>query len=90
MSPVDERFLKRLAKVFHHSQEGTAAALLRGQSEGTVRRDLECAPHCQLSDRNVRGLRHVGQKRPRRERMESGDQKYRRVARVSSRASSIP
>jgi len=41
MSPVDERFRQRLAKVFHDWQEGTAAALLRGQSEGTVRRDLD-------------------------------------------------
>lgn len=41
MSTVDERFRKRLAKVFHDWQEGTATALLRGQSEGTVRRDLD-------------------------------------------------
>jgi TetR/AcrR family transcriptional regulator, transcriptional repressor for nem operon len=41
MSPVDERFRKRLAKVFHEWEEGTAAALLRGQSEGMVRRDLD-------------------------------------------------
>src|SRR5215469_3722363 len=41
MSPVDERFRKHLAKVFQDWQEGTAAALLRGQSEGTVRRDLD-------------------------------------------------
>jgi AcrR family transcriptional regulator len=40
MSPLDERFRKRLANVFHEWQEGTAAALRRGQSEGTVRRDL--------------------------------------------------
>jgi len=40
MSPLDERFRKRLAKVFDEWQEGTAAALRRGQSEGTVRRDL--------------------------------------------------
>ena len=38
MSPVDERFRKCLAKVFHDWREGTVAALLRGQSEGTVRR----------------------------------------------------
>jgi len=41
MSQRDERFRKRLAKVFHEWQEGTAAALQRGQSEGTVRRDLD-------------------------------------------------
>ena len=41
MSQRDERFRKRLAKVFHDWQEGTATALRRGQSEGTVRRDLD-------------------------------------------------
>ena len=41
MSPLDERFRKRLEKLFHQWQEGTATALLRGQSEGTVRRDLD-------------------------------------------------
>lgn len=41
MSQRDERFRKRLAKVFHAWQEGTATALRRGQSEGTVRRDLD-------------------------------------------------
>ena len=41
MSPVDERFRKCLAKVFHDWREGTVAALLRGQSEGTVRGDLD-------------------------------------------------
>jgi TetR/AcrR family transcriptional repressor of nem operon len=41
MSPLDERFRRRLAKVFHDWLEGTATALLRGQSEGTVRRDLD-------------------------------------------------
>ncbi len=40
MSALDEPFRKRLAKVFDEWQEGTAAALRRGQSEGTVRRDL--------------------------------------------------
>jgi TetR/AcrR family transcriptional regulator, transcriptional repressor for nem operon len=41
MSQQDERFRKHLAKVFYDWQEGTAAALRRGQSEGTVRRDLD-------------------------------------------------
>jgi len=41
MSSLDQRFRKRLAKVFHDWQEGTATALRRGQSEGTVRRDLD-------------------------------------------------
>jgi TetR/AcrR family transcriptional regulator, transcriptional repressor for nem operon len=40
MSQRDERFRKRLARLFHDWQEGTAAALRRGQSEGTVRGDL--------------------------------------------------
>ncbi|MFC5861846.1 TetR family transcriptional regulator C-terminal domain-containing protein [Acidicapsa dinghuensis] len=40
MSPVDEQFRKRLEKLFLAWQEGVAALLRRGQSEGTVRRDL--------------------------------------------------
>src|SRR5260370_11565330 len=41
MSPLEESFRKRLAKVFHQWQEGTAMALRRGQSQGRVRRDLD-------------------------------------------------
>ena len=41
MSPVDEHFRKRLARVFLAWQEGIATGLRRGQSEGTVRRDLD-------------------------------------------------
>ena len=41
MSPLDEGFRKRLAKVFRQWQEGTAMALRRGQSQGRVRRDLD-------------------------------------------------
>jgi TetR/AcrR family transcriptional regulator, transcriptional repressor for nem operon len=41
MSQRDERFRKYLAKVFYDWQEGMATALRRGQSEGTVRRDLD-------------------------------------------------
>jgi TetR/AcrR family transcriptional repressor of nem operon len=40
MSPLDEQFRKRLEKIFNGWQEGIATALRRGQSEGTVRRDL--------------------------------------------------
>ena len=40
MSPVDEQFRKRLERIFLAWQEGVAALLRRGQSEGTVRRDL--------------------------------------------------
>jgi TetR/AcrR family transcriptional regulator, transcriptional repressor for nem operon len=40
MSPLDEQFRKRLEKIFHAWQEGIATALRRGQSQGTVRRDL--------------------------------------------------
>jgi AcrR family transcriptional regulator len=40
MSPLDERFRKRLEKIFNDWQEGVATALRRGQSQGTVRRDL--------------------------------------------------
>lgn len=41
MSPLDERFRERLAKVFRAWQEGIATVLRRGQLEGTVRRDLD-------------------------------------------------
>jgi len=40
MSPLDERFRKQLERIFRAWQEGVAVALRRGQSEGTVRRDL--------------------------------------------------
>jgi len=40
MSPIDEQFRKRLETIFQAWQEGIATALRRGQSEGTVRRDL--------------------------------------------------
>jgi AcrR family transcriptional regulator len=40
MSPLDEQFRKRLERVFQAWQEGIAAALRKGQSQGTVRRDL--------------------------------------------------
>ena len=41
MSPLDEGFRKRLAMVFHAWQEGVAAALHEGQTQGRVRRDAE-------------------------------------------------
>jgi AcrR family transcriptional regulator len=40
MSPLDEQFRKRLETIFHAWQAGIATALRRGQSQGTVRRDL--------------------------------------------------
>lgn len=40
MSQLDEQFRKRLERIFHRWQDGIAAALRRGQSQGTVRRDL--------------------------------------------------
>jgi len=40
MSQLDEQFRKRLERIFRAWQEGTAMALRRGQSQGTVRRDL--------------------------------------------------
>jgi TetR/AcrR family transcriptional regulator, transcriptional repressor for nem operon len=40
MSQLDERFRKRLERIFHAWQEGVAVALQRGQYQGTVRRDL--------------------------------------------------
>jgi TetR/AcrR family transcriptional repressor of nem operon len=40
MSQLDEQFRKRLERIFHAWQEGIATALRKGQSEGTVRRDL--------------------------------------------------
>jgi TetR/AcrR family transcriptional regulator, transcriptional repressor for nem operon len=40
MSQLDEQFRRRLETIFHAWQEGIATALRRGQSQGTVRRDL--------------------------------------------------
>jgi TetR/AcrR family transcriptional regulator, transcriptional repressor for nem operon len=40
MSQLDEQFRKRLERIFLAWQEGIAVILRRGQSEGTVRRDL--------------------------------------------------
>ena len=40
MSALDEQFRKRLETIFHAWQEGITTALRRGQSQGTVRRDL--------------------------------------------------
>jgi TetR/AcrR family transcriptional regulator, transcriptional repressor for nem operon len=40
MSPLDEQFRKRLERLFLAWQEGVARLLRKGQSEGTVRRDL--------------------------------------------------
>ena len=40
MSPLDEQFRGRLETIFRAWQEAIATALLRGQFEGTVRRDL--------------------------------------------------
>jgi hypothetical protein len=40
MSQLDEQFRKRLQTIFGAWQEGIATVLRRGQSEGTVRRDL--------------------------------------------------
>jgi AcrR family transcriptional regulator len=43
MSPLDEQFRNRLERIFLAWQEGIAALVRRGQSQGTVRRDLN--PH---------------------------------------------
>ena len=40
MSPLDEQFRKRLERIFLDWQESIALALRRGQSQGSVRRDL--------------------------------------------------
>ncbi len=40
MSQLDEQFRKRLERIFHAWHEGIAMVLRRGQSQGTVRRDL--------------------------------------------------
>ena len=41
MSPLDEQFRKRLERIFLAWQGGVATLLRKGQSEGTVRRDLD-------------------------------------------------
>ena len=40
MSQLDEQFRQRLERIFHAWQEGIVMVLRRGQSQGTVRRDL--------------------------------------------------
>ena len=40
MSLLDEQFRKRLERIFNGWQDGIVTALRRGQSQGTVRRDL--------------------------------------------------
>ncbi len=40
MSPLDEQFRRRLEKIFLEWQDGIAALLRKGKSQGTVRRDL--------------------------------------------------
>ena len=40
MSPLDEGFRKRLERIFRAWREAIAMALRRGQSQGTVRRDV--------------------------------------------------
>jgi len=40
MSQLDEQFRKRLESIFHAWQEGIVMTLRRGQSQGTVRREL--------------------------------------------------
>ena len=40
MSQLDEQFRKRLQTIFHAWQQAVAITLRRGQSQGTVRRDL--------------------------------------------------
>ena len=40
MSPLDEQFRKRLERIFLAWREGVATLLRKGQSQGTVRRDL--------------------------------------------------
>jgi AcrR family transcriptional regulator len=40
MSPLDEQFRKRLERLFLAWQEGVSTLLRKGQSQGTVRRDL--------------------------------------------------
>ena len=41
MSPLDEQFRRRIAATFDRWIEGVTAELRRGQSEGSVRRDLD-------------------------------------------------
>src|SRR6266699_3321169 len=40
MSPLDEQFRKRLERIFLAWREGVATLLRKGQTQGTVRRDL--------------------------------------------------
>ena len=84
MSPLDEQFRKRLERIFLAWQEGIATLLRKGKSQGTVRRDVNPDEAASFFDRDGRGLRHVSKECSRSEGVESGNQKYRGMAEVSS------
>ena len=86
MSPLDEQFRKRLERIFLEWQEGVATLLRRGPVPGNSSPRLGSRPDRQLSGRDGRGLRYVSKECSRCEGVESGNQKYRGVAEVSSRA----
>ena len=44
MSGVDGGFQERIDRVYHRWEAGVAAALQRGQAQGSVRRDVDLAP----------------------------------------------
>ncbi len=55
MSPLDEGFRKRLARIFDAWREAVASALREGQTHGSVRRDVEPADAAALLIAMVEG-----------------------------------
>ena len=68
MSPLDERFRRRVAATFETWTEGFAQVLQQGQTEGSVRRDAGSSQAGDFPGGSDRGLIRLGQECP-----ESGD-----------------
>lgn len=83
LSLRDERFSKHWLRCSMNGKK--ALPRLCGRAVGELGAPRPgCARACQLSDRSVRGLCDVGQECPGCERVEGGDQKYRRLPPVAS------
>src|SRR5258707_15898616 len=89
MSALDEQFRKRLERIFL----ALAGRYCNAFAEGEVPRNSSPRPEsrrgCQLFDRDGRGLRHASKECSRCEGVESGNQKYRGMAEVSSAAGQL-
>ena len=80
MSQLDEQFRKRLETIFRVWQEGVAMALRRGQSQGTVRRDLVPDETASFLIAMVEGYEVLAKNAQDVKVWNDGNQKYRGVA----------